>query len=340
MELFNISKVRKAMVHIRTWSKFIILIAIAAFLVIGILAFTYKPIYSVTLQGEFIGYSANKSQLQEKINTYIEKGNGENNVAFVEVNNLPEYQLCLLKKDIVTNDEEIYQKVTQQGTPYYKYYAISVGEEEKVYVSNFNEAEEAVKQLKDKNSSNKESLAIIEKYETEEKEVTEVATVVSDLYVAPVVKKAVANTRSTSSAGSYATGMNNSSTKIDIGISLIRPVSGTLTSRYGLRSRNNHKGIDIGAPKGTPIKAAAGGTVIVSSYGYNGGYGNYVIVSHGNGVQTVYGHCNTLTVNVGDKVSQGQQVATVGSTGVSTGNHLHLEIRVNGVVQNPQNYVY
>ena len=74
--------------------------------------------------------------------------------------------------------------------------------------------------------------------------------------------------------------------------------------------------------------------------GYGGGYGNYVIISHGNGVQTLYGHCTTLNVSVGQKVSQGQQIATVGSTGNSTGNHLHLEIRVNGIAQNPQNYLY
>ena len=64
------------------------------------------------------------------------------------------------------------------------------------------------------------------------------------------------------------------------------------------------------------------------------------MLSHGNGVQTVYGHCTSLLVNVGEHVSQGQAIATVGSTGRSTGNHLHFEIRVNGIAQNPQNYVY
>ena len=84
----------------------------------------------------------------------------------------------------------------------------------------------------------------------------------------------------------------------------------------------------------------AAGTVVTASYGYNGGYGNYIVISHGNGVQTAYGHCNSLSVSVGQKVSQGQLIGTVGNTGNSTGNHLHLEIRVNGVAQNPQNYLY
>ena len=155
----------------------------------------------------------------------------------------------------------------------------------------------------------------------------------ADLYVKKVVKQ-------TTSYAVAATGMNTSTKKVSLGISLIRPVSGTVTSRFGSRWGSTHKGIDIGAPKGTPIKAAAGGTVTVAQYGYSGGYGNYVIISHGNGIQTVYGHCNTLNVKVGQKVSQGEVIATVGNTGRSTGNHLHLEIRINGVAQNPQNYLY
>lgn len=311
-----------------------ILIVLAAFLVIGAISYIYKPIYSVTLNGEFIGYSENKSKLQQKINTYIEKGNGEN-IAFVDINELPEYKLCFLKKDVPTNDEEIFNKVVEQGQTFYKYYAICVANEEKAYVSTFEDAERVVNELKEKNSNNKDELKIIEKYETELKEFTNVEKCVADLYV----KKAVRQTTTTSYAVA-STGVNASSKKISLGLSLIRPVSGTVTSRFGSRWGSTHKGIDIGAPKGTPIKAAASGTVTVSSYGYNGGYGNYVIISHGNGIQTVYGHCNTLKVTVGQKVSQGEVIATVGNTGRSTGNHLHLEIRVNGVAQNPQNYLY
>ena len=125
-----------------------------------------------------------------------------------------------------------------------------------------------------------------------------------------------------------------------MGVNLIKPVSGSVTSRFGSRWGKTHKGIDIGAPKGTPIKAAASGTVVSSSTGYNGGYGNCVVVSHGNGIETAYGHCSALYVKVGQKVSQGQVIAGVGNTGRSFGNHLHFEIRINGVAQNPQNYLY
>ena len=327
---FKISRIKKTIVHLRTWTKFTILITLAAFLMVGAITYIYKPTYSVTLNGEFIGYSENKSKLQQRINEYIEKGNG-NNIAFVEINELPEYKLCFLKRDVAFNDDEIYNKVIEQGKPYYKYYAISVDEEEKAYVSTFEEAEEVVNELKEKNSNNKDKLSIVEKYETELEEFTDVETCVADLYVKKVVVKSYAVA---------ATGVNTSSQKVNLGLSLIRPVSGTVTSRFGARWGRNHKGLDIGAPKGTPIKAAASGTVTVAQYGYSGGYGNYVMISHGNGIQTLYGHCNSLNVSVGQSVSQGQVIAYVGNTGNSYGNHLHLEIRVNGVAQNPQNYLY
>ena len=327
---FKISRIKKTIVHLRTWTKFTILITLAAFLMVGAITYIYKPTYSVTLNGEFIGYSENKSKLQQRINEYIEKGNG-NNIAFVEINELPEYKLCFLKRDVAFNDDEIYNKVIEQGKPYYKYYAISVDEEEKAYVSTFEEAEEIVNELKEKNSNNKDKLSIIEKYETELEEFTDVETCVADLYVKKVVVKSYAVA---------ATGVNTSSQKVNLGLSLIRPVSGTVTSRFGARWGRSHKGLDIGAPKGTPIKAAASGTVTVAQYGYSGGYGNYVMISHGNGIQTLYGHCNSLNVSVGQSVSQGQVIAYVGNTGNSYGNHLHLEIRVNGVAQNPQNYLY
>jgi murein DD-endopeptidase MepM/ murein hydrolase activator NlpD len=109
--------------------------------------------------------------------------------------------------------------------------------------------------------------------------------------------------------------------------SRINPISGR---------REHHTGIDVPAPAGTPILAAESGTVILS--GYNGGFGNTVIISHGNGMTTLYAHNTRNNVTVGQTVRRGQQIATVGSTGFSTGNHLHFEVRLNGVSVNPMNY--
>lgn len=331
--MFKIISIKNTIVHLRKCTKVAIIIAISTFLITGIVSTCYKPIYSVTLNGEMIGYSENKNKLQQKINEYIEKGNG-GNVAFVDIKELPQYKLCLLKKGITANDEEIFEKVISKGTQYYKYYGITVNNEEKLYVANFAEAEEVVNKLKEKNSNNKEKLGVKEKFATELVEFATVEQSVEKLYEKKVVQKTVSNVTVASS------GVNTSNKVVNLGISLIRPVSGVVTSRFGARWGRSHKGVDIGAPKGTTIVAAASGTVTFSQYGYGGGYGNHIVISHANGVQTLYGHCTSLLVNKGAHVTQGQAIATVGNTGNSQGNHLHLEIRVNGVAQNPQNYLY
>ncbi len=107
------------------------------------------------------------------------------------------------------------------------------------------------------------------------------------------------------------------------------PATGTLTSRFGRRWGRMHKGIDIAGPVGTPINAAADGTVIVAGWS-SGGYGNLVEVRHSDGTTTRYGHNSRLSVSAGQIVRQGQQVAEMGSTGHSTGSHLHFEIRPSG----------
>ncbi len=106
------------------------------------------------------------------------------------------------------------------------------------------------------------------------------------------------------------------------------PTTGVLTSRFGRRWGKMHKGIDIAGPVGTPINSAADGIVVFA--GWNGGYGNLVEVKHADGTTTRYGHNSRLTVSVGQTVAKGQQVSEMGSTGHSTGSHLHFEIRPNG----------
>ena len=96
--------------------------------------------------------------------------------------------------------------------------------------------------------------------------------------------------------------------------------------------------IDIGADSGTDILAAAGGTVTFS--GQMSGYGNYIIIDHGNGIETAYGHCSKLLAEKGENVRRGDKIALVGSTGNSTGPHLHFEIKINGEFVDPLNYVF
>ncbi len=323
---------KNVFVHIRSSLKLLFILAASALIIFAIVKFVYRPMYSVTFNGEFVGYVQDKDKLESKIKEYMKTGEGEN-VAFVDIPTLPEYKVCLLKKDKVASDDEIYEMVKATGTTYYKYYAITVGNEDKIYVPDKETAEAVITKLKDKNSSNKSKLAYSEKCETEVKEFTETEKAVKDLYVEPVRSTYVATT---GSVGAY--GGTNSSKGVNIGIYLSKPTTGTITSRFGVRGSGMHTGMDIANAQGTNIYASAPGTVKFT--GWFGGYGNLVIVTHGNGVDTYYAHCNTILVSAGQSVSQGQLIAKMGNTGNSSGPHLHLEVRVNGVAQNPQTYVY
>lgn len=121
------------------------------------------------------------------------------------------------------------------------------------------------------------------------------------------------------------------------------PSSTKITSDYGTRlspmagASSNHKGIDIAAPYGSAIVAAADGTV--SFAGYSSATGNYIMLSHGGGVYTIYCHCSALLVSTGQKVTAGQTIGQVGSTGISTGNHLHFGVTCNGSYVSPWNYL-
>lgn len=337
--------VKKLVVHTRMSMKLIIVISIAFLFVVGFIASFYKVSYSVNINGEIVGYTDDKSKLQIQINNYIENGESENS-AFVQVSSLPEYGMCLVKKDVSSDDDKIFDLIKSEGTPYYRYYAILDNQEEKIYVSNFTEAESIVNQLKEKKSSNMETITILEKYETELKDMTSVDDAVSALYVKPKEVVVASNndvetTTKKVSSGTVNTSTKISSNKVGLGVSLIKPITGTLSSRFGSRSSvrsSAHTGLDIAAPTGKSISAAASGKVTFA--GWKGSYGNLVVITHSNGVQTYYGHCSKLYVSAGQSVTQGQSIAAVGSTGNSTGPHLHFEIRVNGVAYNPQNYVY
>lgn len=121
---------------------------------------------------------------------------------------------------------------------------------------------------------------------------------------------------------------------------LIWPVEGVITSGFGPRWGSFHPGLDIGAAEGTPIYAAASGTVVLlQSEAESGGYGNYTCVDHGGGLSTCYAHQSSFATSSGASVSQGEVIGYVGNTGFSTGPHLHFEVRVNGEPQDPLGYL-
>lgn len=148
------------------------------------------------------------------------------------------------------------------------------------------------------------------------------------------VKQVVAVGNKKKSYNSYA---SSSSYNVASSGKFIQPSRGYFSSYFGSRGSGYHTGLDIAGSTGSPIVAAESG--VVSFAGWNGNYGNCVIISHGGGYQTLYGHASKIYVHQGQRVSRGDTIAAVGSTGRSTGPHCHFEVRLNGTPQNPLKYM-
>ena len=332
---------KKTVVHLRKVTKILALMIIASLLIFGTFTLAYRPTYKVTLDGEFIGYTSDKSGLQKRINDYIDgKSQGIESVAFVDIASLPEYEMIFLNEGEETNDDEIFNVVTKDGVTYYKFFSITLDNEDKYFVGSYAEAQEVIEKLKEKDTNNLDEIGVLEKYGTELSQLTDVETAVNGLYEAKPIYDSTATYYGASGTVTYSVGRNNTSQVVDIGISLVKPVTinHSISSRYGNKSTRNHSGLDIAAPTGTPIYAAAAGYVEFSG-NCDDGYGNQLVINSGNGLKICYGHASALVAKAGQYVSQGELIAYVGSTGYSTGPHLHFEIRYNGILQDPENYV-
>ena len=309
---------------------------IALGIIIAIIFIKYKPMYKVSISGEELGYVENKQALEETLKEEITESS-DKTIEDVSLNKEPEYELKLVSRTENTEEKEVAQELKEETTVTYKYYEIAVQENVVEKVNTSEEAEELVNEIKEENDSEEINLSVVEKYTQNEEEVS-----TSDLEVAKEnVQETVQTTIEEIEQQKEEEERLNALPSIN-GIKLaVTPIEGKITSRYGVRSsirKSTHTGLDISAVKGTDIKVVADGTVTAASY--NGSYGNLVKVDHGNGVETWYAHTSKMYVKVGDAVKAGDVIAAVGSTGNSTGPHLHLEIRVNGEHVNPQDYLY
>ena len=312
-------------------------IAIIAFgFIIAIVLIKYRPVYKVSISGEELGYIENIQAFEENLKNEIISGETKN-VDSINLSEEPEYELKLVNRTLETNEKEIATEIEDEVVVTYKYYDVAYKNETIQSVNTIEEAEEIVNEIKENNSEQDVDLTIIEKYTENEEEVNtselEVAKTETQTIVAEKIEEEQKQKEEEERINSLP----------DInGIKLaVTPIEGTITSRYGVSSRirkSTHTGLDIAATSGTPIKVVAAGTVIAASY--DGSYGKLVKVDHGNGVETWYAHTSKMYVKVGEQVEAGDVIAAVGSTGNSTGPHLHLEIRVNGEHVNPQNYLY
>ncbi|MCI8760634.1 MAG: M23 family metallopeptidase [Clostridia bacterium] len=295
-----------------------------------------KPMYKVSIAGTELGYVQNKQAFEQKVKESILQDE-QKNIDNIAIKTNPEYELEFVDRTIETKEEPIIETVKQDVDITYKYYELALNNEAIELVDTLEEAEDLVNKVKDENQEKELDLSIVEKYTKKLEEVTTNELEVAKNDIQGKVTKKLEEIQKQKEEEERINSM-----PIINGIKLAYvPITGTITSRYGVSSRirsSNHTGLDIAASKGTPIKVVANGTVISASY--QGSYGNLVKIDHGNGLETWYAHTSKMYVSQGQKVEAGTVIAAVGSTGNSTGAHLHLEIRINGEHVNPQNYLY
>ena len=306
------------------------IVGIALFIIITIILLKFDIAVRVSISGEEIGYVKNKKAFEEKIqNEVLKTENAE--LESVELAEEPQYKLTFLSKVEDTNEDEIIAKIENDATRTYVRFAVTIDNNQEAILEKLEDAESLVDEMEEKYGK-KRKIGIKKVYSinNEEYQPVSVKTArneVTDAIETQIEKEEEEQRRKEQSIN---------------GIYLaVKPVSGVITSRFGNRESIRsyaHRGLDIAAPGGTPIKAAASGKVIWS--GYKGSYGNLVKIDSGKGVVAYYGHCSKLYVSAGEQVKAGDVIATVGSTGNSTGNHLHFEIQLNGQCVNPQKYLY
>ena len=284
----------------------------------------FKPVYKVTFLGQEIGIVKSKNEIENSIKEYTENTTGD--IAYITVTEMPEYEFKLVDSGVETNEEEVLLAVQDTAIITYKRYAITLEGEQKAVVSTLDEAKTVVNEIKDEFNEDLElDIAVQEIYDSSNIEIESVDTAIGKLNDDEVIMQKLKEQRATVN-----------------GVTLHLPISEDtftlITSRFGSRSGSYHTGLDVATDSGTPIHAVASGTV--TEAGWDGSYGYKVTVDHGNGVETWYAHCSEIYVSVGDEVETGDTISAVGSTGNSTGPHLHIEVRVDGVATDPQDYLY
>lgn len=313
------------------------IIAIAVLILVAIILVksNYKVAYKVTVNGKVIGYVEDKEKFTCTITNQVLNQKGDN-IELVVLEDIPSYSLAILNKNTKTDEEAIISILKLKSDVTYKLYAVTLDGEDRAYVDTLDEAKQKVAELTESYGDQFESEFGIREVYTDNK------LEYKDMKYATVTKLTRTIEEEKISKQEEEKRIAEEEGRVVNGIALTTaPVSGRISSRYGVNESvrdHTHKGLDIAASNGTPIVAAAEGTV---TYAQScGGYGNLVIISHGNGVETYYGHCSKLYVSAGEYVNAGDTIAAVGSTGHSTGNHLHFEVRVDGTQVNPQNYLY
>lgn len=302
--------------------KLIILTLVAfTFIVTSIKYFNTKPnAYEVCLNGKKVAYVKNKedfNNINKQIKSSIEKRFNvklKNNIDFNDIK---------ASKDIYTSKKIIKDSIVNNNNIKVKGIELKIKNEKVGTLAN----EKEVLALKNKLKNNKNLAEIEKKLDSKEvstyiKNVDGMKEVFNNIEKSKTTKTIVKEKRL--SRGGFTT-------------KFLRPSVGVISSGFGRRWGRMHNGIDIASPKGTPIYAAENGKVIYSAW--EKGYGKVIKIQHKNSVETIYGHCSKLIKTKGQNVKRGEKIAEIGSTGRSTGPHVHFEVRKNNKPVNPLIYL-
>ncbi len=336
----RVSGRKKLLLNVIT--KIILAMLLGVSAIFSIVFFTYKPVYKVAINNIDSGYVASKRAMEKAINNFILNGDSEN-TAYVIMNATVDYEMMLVKKDVALEEEKIFASIKDLCDVYHKVYAVNVADEEKYIVETMEDAEKIKNEIDEKQAkfSKKVEVAIVEKNLLDYDVTSDIEVAVADI-IEPLKKQNDEMIRIRTQLASARTvskellqTLKDNLQELSFG----KPVEGgIITSKYGWRSMGYHYGLDIGVALGTPIHASESGVVTYSAW--SGNYGYLVKIQHTGGYETYYAHCSKLVAEVGDEVNKGDLIAYVGSTGRSTGPHVHLEVRYEGKTLDPEVFVY
>ena len=315
---------------------------------IGFMAWKFKFVYMVEMGGVELGLVNDKDKFEKDVKDTLE--NLEEPVVSAKLQENLKYSLRLVdKEDIDVDDNYVFAKVEEKIEKTYRYYNIKEDDKLLAKVSTKEERDnllkelEEGKQVKDLEVEEEETKEyyIISYEEAKQLASTNVDNIENEkkskLEKEKIEKRNTNIVKNIRRGGTVSASSSSNASAMLGSLSFRRPLNSSRVSA-GYLGYPGHRGIDFPSPQGTPVMAAESGTVTTVMYS-NKSYGNRVIIDHGNGISTLYGHNSTIGVSLGQKVSKGQTIAGVGSTGNSTGNHVHFEIRINGKPINPTSYV-
>ena len=300
---------------------------------------TYKPAVKTYINGEFIGYFSDEQQFDEVYNDLVaEKQNIDENVK-VYLESEPTFEQSYIR-DSLLEEQNVYTNLRAEIKTEYTIYELVVDGEKQMTFTAEDQAEDYINQLKAEVSDINANIEVEKVSELEDVTSTEraddILAGIVDRNKPVEIPEEEEELQTTNTTQYTASVYNGTVASVADGTKVWPTVYSRINCDY--LGYYGHNGVDIGGASGTPIYAYMGGTVTFSGWDTTG-YGNCIKISHGNGLVTIYAHCSALYVSAGQQVSAGQTIAGIGMTGWATGNHLHFEVRVNGVPVNPWTYL-